>query len=146
MVDAVVLRYNTFNYRSVTLPEHMRSPPLLFGFLLLNFKFSEYIVDHWFFFFLFFFLLAIVLSVPFRITTSDYSFSIFILFLHTRNWHYNDLVDIIEWYYRYSIEQFQLLNSWYNTMYDILSIYIITNWWSQITMDLFPFTYIFSFL
>ena len=63
MVGGIVLQYNTFNYRSVTHPEHMRSSHCLSFF---------------------------------RITASDYPFCIFNYFLHTRHWHYNDLVDIIE--------------------------------------------------
>jgi hypothetical protein len=66
-----------------TLPEHLRSPPAITGFVLLDLSFymyALYIVVCPYVLFLF----AIVLSVLLRCTDYDYPFGIFKLFLLNR--------------------------------------------------------------
>ena len=65
-----------------TLPEHLSSPPVFSGVLLLDLYFYVYAL--WIVFCLYvLFLLAIVLSVLFRFTDCDYPYGIFKLFLTT---------------------------------------------------------------
>ena len=66
----------------ITLPEHLSSPPVFSGVhVTRSLVLCVCFVDHWVSFCTFF-LLAIVLSVLFRFTDSDYSFGIFKLSLH----------------------------------------------------------------
>ena len=58
--------------KPLTLPEHLSSPSVLVGFVLLDLYFYMYVL---------YFFFAIVLSVLLRYTDSDYLFDIFKLFL-----------------------------------------------------------------
>ena len=65
-----------------TLPEHLNTPTIFSGFVLLDLQFYMYFLQIVVCPFVLF-LLAIVLSVLLRYTDSDYPFGIFKLFLHS---------------------------------------------------------------